>query len=100
MFQEIESLREEVLGLKNCGLATRAVTAWDARLAREESSWWQQIIVRKGLIMELPQGKLVVYAGAVALVESRRKGHTPASSAYQYRVFRMALNFDGDQLLL
>lgn len=97
--QENSSLRQEVQQLESL---LRLPPEPEFRLEvarvvrRDISSWWQQIIIRKGSAHGIEKGQAVVYAGGVVGRVQQVHRYTSVVILVSNPAFRMAANFEDD----
>lgn len=97
--QEVEALRAENTRLEMLlGLPSHQEYRYElARVIhRDLSSWWHQIIIRKGSMQNILKGAGVVYNGGIAGRVKEVFAYTSVVELVSSRSFRIAAYFEGD----
>ncbi len=98
--QEIDSLRKELSRMEKI-LVLPPAPRFDYKIARvvrrDQSSWWQQMVIQKGRWHGIPEGAAVVYSGGVVGRVSEVHTYTSVIELVTSPNFRMAAQFDNDE---
>ncbi len=98
--QEIDALRDELSRLERI-LVLPSLPRFQYRIARvvrrDQSSWWQQLVIQKGKLHGIPVGAAVVYSGGVVGRIREVHAYTSVVELATSPGFRMAAHFDNDE---
>ncbi len=97
--QEYSTLSDELQRLESIlSLSSNARFRYEiARVSRrDQSSWWQQIIIRKGRLHGIREGAAVVYGGGVAGRVREVYQYSAVIELISSATFRIAAHLEGD----